>query len=323
MKLYKLKEKILQGYQLSQQEALELVGEDLELLCKYANEIRQYFCGNKFDVCTIINAKSGRCSENCKYCAQSAHYPTACDEYPLLSSEELKKGAIHNAKQGVMRYSIVTSGRNLNNVEIEAVCEAAKSMREVPIKLCGSFGLLETEQYQKLYQAGITRMHNNLETSERNFPNMCSTHSFQDKVASIQEAQAAGMYICSGGIMGIGEQFEDRIDLAFSLKALHVQSVPLNMLIPVKGTPYEHLPRISEAEFKRTIAIFRFILPTAFIRLAGGRGNMSDAGYSLFESGANATITGDMLTTVGISIEEDIRKIKEMGFDCKLKSASY
>ncbi len=315
MDLNNLKNKIISGSNITKSEAISLLDIDLDLLCETADEIREHFCGNKFDVCTIINAKSGRCSENCKYCAQSAHYNTCCDEYPLLSKEVIKADAIKNSNAGVMRYSIVTSGRNIDDNEVDMICEIAENMKDVPIKLCGSFGLLEKSQYEKLYQAGITRMHNNLETSESNFPNMCTTHSFDDKIESINSAKEAGMYVCSGGIMGIGESFEDRIDLAFSLKNLDVKSVPINMLNPVKGTPFENLDRISEDDFKRTVAIFRFILPTAFIRLAGGRGLMSDSGYSLFESGANATITGDMLTTAGISMVEDIQKIKEMGFE--------
>ncbi len=315
MDLIQLKNKVIDGHILTREEAIKLVDQDLKKLCEMANEIREHFCGNKFDICTIINAKSGRCSENCKYCAQSMHYQTTCEEYPLLSKEQIKQDGIDNARKGVKRYSMVTSGRCISDKEVDIVCEIADSMREVPVKLCGSFGLLGKSQYERLYNSGITRMHNNLETSQTNFSNMCTTHSFEDKVRSINEAKSVGMNICSGGIMGIGESFEDRIDLAFSLKKLDIKSVPINMLSPVKGTPYENNERISEEDFKRTIAIFRFILPDSFIRLAGGRGIMSDSGYSLFNSGANATITGDMLTTAGISIEQDIEKIKEMGFE--------
>ena len=314
MNLYNLKEKILKGYQLSQNEAIQLISEDLDLLCEFANEIRECFCGNKFDICTIINAKSGRCSENCKFCSQSAHYKTVCETYPLLSKNKIINEGVNNSKKGIMRYSIVTAGRSINSEEVDTICEIAESMKDVPIKLCGSFGLLNKSQYEKLYKSGIKRIHNNLETSRRNFPKMCTTHTFDDKITAILLAQSTGMYICSGGIMGLGESFEDRIDLAFSLKELNVQSIPINMLNPVKGTPYETLQKISEDDFKRTVAIFRFILPSAFIRLAGGRGLMSDCGYSLFHSGANAAITGDMLTTAGISIEEDIQKIREMGY---------
>ncbi len=315
MDLIQLKNKVIDGHILTREEAINLVDQNLKKLCEMANEIREHFCGNKFDICTIINAKSGKCSENCKYCAQSMHYQTTCKEYPLLSKEQIKQDGIDNARKGVKRYSMVTSGRCISDEEVDIVCEIADSMREVPVKLCGSFGLLGKSQYERLYNSGITRMHNNLETSQTYFSNMCTTHSFEDKVRSINEAKFVGMNICSGGIMGIGESFEDRIDLAFSLKKLDIKSVPVNMLSPVKGTPYGSNERISEEDFKRTIAIFRFILPDSFIRLAGGRGIMSDSGYSLFNSGANATITGDMLTTAGISIEQDIEKIKEMGFE--------
>ncbi len=315
MNLITLKEKICNNYSITLDEAISLIDEDLETLCTLANEIREHFCGNKFDICTIVNAKSGRCSEDCKYCSQSIHYKADCKEYPLLSKNEILASCTTNAQQGVMRYSLVTSGKNLSDNEIDKICDMAESMKEIPIKLCGSFGLLRQSQYEKLYKAGIKSMHNNLETSEQYFPTMCSTHSWEDKVTSISKAKSAGMYVCSGGIIGIGESFEDRINLAFSLKALNIQSIPLNMLTPIKGTPYGNMNKVSERDFKRTIAIFRFILPYTFIRLAGGRGLMSDAGYSLFSCGANATITGDLLTTAGISIKDDIKNIKSLGFD--------
>lgn len=312
----KLKAKVLSGRELSREEARKLWEEPLDVLCHAANEIRQHVCGNIFDLCTIINAKSGRCSEDCKYCAQSAHYHTDSEEYPLLSSEMIVARATHHAEQGVPRYSLVTSGRSLTDPEVDEVCQAVSTIKKtVPIQVCGSFGLLRKDQCQKLLASGLTRIHNNLETSEQNFPNVCTTHSFQDKIAAIQAAQDAGMTVCSGGIFGIGETTEDRIDMAFSLKRLGVKSIPMNVLNPVKGTPYAGRTPLPSDEFRRVVAVYRFLMPDVFLRLAGGRGLLEDKGRACFLSGANAAITGDMLTTSGISVETDLKMIRELGFE--------
>ncbi|WP_352400745.1 biotin synthase BioB [Anaerotignum sp.] len=313
-----IKEKILYGSTITKNEALMLFSQPLEELCQNANEIRKHYCQNTFDICTIINAKSGRCSENCKYCAQSIHHDADCQDYPLLSADEIISHAKYNADRGVQRYSLVTSGKTLVEQELEQICSVVEQMKtSVPIEICGSFGLLTKEQYTRLYQVGLTRIHNNLETSKNNFPNMCTTHTFEDKVTAIGFAKEVGMYICSGGIFGIGESLEDRIDLAFSLKALNVKSVPINVLNPIKGTPYENLQPLSEDEIRRIVAVYRFILPCAFIRLAGGRNLLHDKGRSCFLSGANAAISGDMLTTSGFSIEADLKMIAELGFEVK------
>ncbi len=209
-----MKKKVLGGGQVSREEALALYGEPLRELCAAADEIRKHFCQNKFDICTIINGKSGKCSENCKYCAQSAYYHTATEEYPLLDTEEIVRQARYNAKRGVLRYSIVTSGRALSDAEVGQMCGAVRAIKEsVDIEVCVSFGLLNEEQFRAVKEAGATRVHNNLETSRRNFPNVCTTHTFDDKVAAIRAARAAGLSVCSGGIMGLGETREDRVDM--------------------------------------------------------------------------------------------------------------
>ena len=314
-KLERLKKKVLEGYQISKEEALALAEMPLEELTQAADEIRQKFCKNQFDLCTIINGKSGKCSENCKYCAQSSFYPTDVESYPLLGTEELLKQAEYSSKRGVPRYSIVTSGKKLSSREVEQVCESIRQIKEhVDISVCVSFGLLEEEEFRKVKEAGAVRVHNNLEASRRFFPNVCTTHTQKDKIDSLQAAEKAGLSICSGGIMGLGESMEDRIDLAFTLRELGVQSVPVNMLNPIPGTPYENNPRLTEEEMCRIVAVFRFILPKAFIRLAGGRGLMQDQGRRCFQSGANAAITGDMLTTAGITIQKDMEMLEELGY---------
>lgn len=313
--LKELTQEIIKGKLITEEEACSLINEDLEPLCHAANEIRKHFCKDGFDICTIINGKSGRCSENCKYCAQSSFYTTEVDTYPLVDTETLVKDASYNASKGVLRYSIVTSGKRLSDSEIDTVCKSIEAIhKSVDIQTCISAGLLDEEAFRKLKQAGISRVHNNLETSKRYFPSVCSTHSFDDKIKAIKAAKKAGLNVCSGGIMGLGETMEDRISMAFTLRELDVHSVPINLLNPIKGTPYEHLPILSNDEMRRIVAIFRFILPNASIRLAGGRGLLEDKGLSCFLSGANAAISGDMLTTQGISIDTDMELLNQLGY---------
>lgn len=314
-KLQELKEKVLAGGQLTGEEADKLAQMPLDMLCEAADTIRKHYCGNQFDLCTIINARSGRCSEDCKFCAQSVHYRTEIETYDLLPEEEIMEAAERNASLGVMRFSLVTSGRTVSRKETEILAGyIEKIRRQTGIEVCASLGLLDRERFAILKEAGLSRVHNNLEASSHYFKQVCSTHSWEDKVESIHAAEAAGLVICSGGIIGMGEDMKDRIDLALALRSLGITSVPVNILSPIPGTPYENAERLSETEILRTIAIFRFLLPKAFIRLAGGRGSLSDKGRKCFSSGANAAITGDMLTTAGISVETDLEMIRELGF---------
>ncbi|MEN8076378.1 biotin synthase BioB [Clostridioides difficile] len=311
----KYKEKIKEGYLLEKDDINQLLTAPLKELCEAANEIREYFCGNSFDMCTIINGKSGKCSENCKFCAQSIHFKTAIEEYPLLDKNTVLKDATYNDSKGVLRYSIVTSGKRLSSKDLENLCNSYKLIREnLNISLCASHGLLSYDDFIKLKESGVTRYHNNLETSRKFFPSICTTHSYEDKIETIKAAQKAGLEVCSGGILGLGESIEDRIDMALELRSLGIKSIPINVLNPIKGTPLENNKIVSNDEIKRTIAIFRFIIPYGAIRLAGGRGLIDDKAKSLFEGGANATITGDMLTTTGICIDDDIDMIKSLKY---------
>lgn len=319
MNVNSLTEKVLKGEQVTKGDALYLYDQPLDQLCEGADKIRRHFCSSCFDLCTIINGKSGRCSENCKFCAQSAHNHTGVTEYPLLPDEEILAQAKINQRQGVLRYSIVTSGKRLSDGEVDRMCSLIQRIRaEAGILVCVSFGLLTEEQFRKLKAAGVSRVHNNLETSERNFPNICTTHTFQDKVQAIRAAQAAGLSVCSGGIMGLGETVEDRIDMALSLRELGIKSVPVNMLNPIPGTPFEKNERLTNEDMRRIVAVYRFILPDASIRLAGGRGLLPDKGNGCFSSGANAAISGDMLTTAGITVQTDLALLKELGYEVKM-----
>ena len=315
-----MKKKVLNGELLNKEEALGLVTEPLAELSAAADEIREKMCGNGFDICTIINGKCGRCSEDCKYCAQSAHYHTACTEtYPLLSDEELLEGAKYNDERGVLRYSIVTSGKRLSEREVEQVCESIRRIKaETSIEVCVSFGLLNEEQFRKIKEAGASRVHCNLESSARYFPEVCTTHTYEEKIETLKAAKRAGLSICSGGILGLGETMEDRIDMVLTARELGVKSIPVNLLNPIPGTPYEDRKPLTNEEACRCVSVFRFLIPDASIRLAGGRGLVGDKGEACFKSGANAAISGDMLTTAGITVETDMELIKKLGFEAKL-----
>ncbi|MBN7772369.1 biotin synthase BioB [Clostridium aminobutyricum] len=288
----------------------------LEELCQGADELRKTLCGERIDLCSIINGKSGRCSEDCKFCAQSSHFHTSIEKYGLLDTNTILADCKKHADKGVHRYSIVTAGRELNKEDLKQVCDTYKKMRnECAIHLCASHGLLKEEAFMALKESGVSMYHENIETSKRNFPNICTTHTYEDKINSIKSAQKIGLKVCSGGIIGMGETFEDRLDMAFSLAELGIESIPINALMPIKGTAYEHLTPLTEDEILRTIAMFRFINPTANIRLAAGRNLMQDSGKNAFLAGANATITGDFLTTSGNNIDQDKEMLTQMGFE--------
>lgn len=310
-----LKEKVLSGINISKQEAMTLWNSDYNELCSSADEIRRHFCENRFDICTIINGKSGKCTENCKFCAQSSFYHTHADEYPLLDTESIVNEAVSNSEQGILRFSIVTSGKRLSDLEVNKMCETIRKIhKKTNISVCVSFGLLNEEQYKKLKNAGVSRVHNNLETSENYFKNVCTSHTFEDKIHAVKAAQNAGLSVCSGGIMGLGETDEDRTDMAFTLRELGIKSVPINMLNPIPGTPFENNQKLTEKDMCRICAVYRFILPDASIRLAGGRGLMESKGKECFKSGANSAISGNMLTTSGITIKTDMKLLKELNY---------
>ncbi|MCR4890535.1 MAG: biotin synthase BioB [Ruminococcus sp.] len=315
--MIKLADEIISGKRLKRGDDFGFFLEaDLDNLCSGADKIRRTLCGEHVDLCSIINGKSGKCTENCKFCAQSGHNCTGVDEYAFLDADTILAECKSNENKGVHRFSIVTAGRTLSNADFEKAESVYKMLgQECSIELCGSHGLLTEEQFIRLKNTGVKRYHCNIETSRRNFPNICTSHTYDDKIACIKRAQSAGLEVCSGGIIGMGETWDDRIDMAVSLSELGVKSVPINALIPVKGTPFESLERISEEDILRTVAIFRYILPITEIRLAAGRDLMGGCGNRAFLSGANSTITGDMLTTSGNSILEDVEMLKGMGFD--------
>ena len=241
----------------------------------------------------------------------------------ILSDDEIVNQAKKNYEDGAPRYSIVTSGKSLSDIEVDQMCNTIERIRkEVGISVCASFGLLSEHQYRKLKDAGVSRVHNNLETSPQYFPNICTTHTFQDKINAIKAARSVGLTVCSGGIMGLGETVEDRIDMALTLRELKIENIPINILNPVPGTPFENNKILSMCEVRRIIATYRFMIPRGEIRLSGGRGNMPDRGISCFTSGANAAISGQLLTTSGITLKSDLEVIEKLGYKmtCRQKN---
>ena len=284
-----------------------------ELLVK-ADRIRRTHCGAALDICSIINAKSGRCSEDCKYCAQSAHHSTSVSVYPLLSSRELFEAALRAKADGAGRFGIVTSGNRLSAEELNLLSEVTrKIVTELGIEVCGSLGALTRQELSGLKAAGMTRYHHNIETSASFYSKIVSTHSFEDRIKTIEAAKAVAMEVCSGGILGLGESWEDRIEMALILKELEVDSVPVNILIPINGTPLDGIPLISREDVIRTLCIFRVILKSTIIKIAAGRETrLKDFQGMGFMAGANGMLIGGYLTTKGRSVEEDRDFIQEI-----------
>ncbi|MDD7267839.1 MAG: biotin synthase BioB [Lachnospiraceae bacterium] len=310
-------EEICRGYRIARQN-VQLIEEtmmcpisDLQIGADY---IRAHFCGERVELCSIINGRSGSCSEDCRFCAQSAYHRTGVESYTFLSVDEITESAIAHDRAGIDRYSIVTAGYGLEGEDFVTALKAYERMREeTGMGLCASHGFLSSEQFEALRLAGVTRYHCNIETSAEFFPQVCTTHLFSDKLDNIRRAKTAGLDVCSGGIIGMGESRADRLSMAFTLQELGIRSIPINVLIPIPGTPFADLPPLPEEELLRTVAIFRFINPEAQIRLAAGRSGFSDSGSLAFAGGASAAISGDMLTTVGATIRQDRELVHKLG----------
>ncbi len=316
----KVLQQVLSGKDLDFDEALALVQQyNTAELLQAADELRYKLHNNRLDLCSIVNAKSGKCSEDCKFCAQSSHYDVGVASYETIDKEEAVFLAKENEQHGVQRFSLVTAGRTVAEKNLEEFSHIYKQLqKETKLSFCASMGLLTKEKALRLKDMGVTRYHCNLETARSYFPKVCSTHTWDEKVITIRIAQEIGLEVCSGGIIGMGESLTQRLELAFQLRDLGILSIPLNILTPIKDTPFADLKPLSVGEVLTCLAMFRFINPKAIIRLAGGRNLLGDDQHRCFTSGANGSIVGNYLTTIGNSLTEDIAMFRSLGFDLSI-----
>lgn len=279
-----------------------------------ADFLREHYFGNSIHLCTICNGKSGRCSEDCRFCAQSSHYETEAPVYPLMEKGPMVEAGARAAQSPINRYSVVTTGRGLRTSEVKKVAEALSDVTASGIPTCASLGILGPEDFKILKAAGVTRYHHNLETAESFFKRTCTTHRYEDRVATVRAAKAAGLEVCSGGIFGIGESDEQVLELALSLRDLDVDAVPLNFLVPIPGTPLEKMNHLTPLRCLKIIAIFRFVLPDKEILICGGReANLKELHPLVFYAGASGIMTGNYLTAVGRTLDSDLALIKSLG----------
>jgi len=298
-------------------ELLYLCDLPLDKLVERASNITEKIFGNKVEFCSIVSAKTGKCSENCKYCAQSSHYRTNIETHPLITLEELKKSALEAKQNGATRFSIVTSGKGPDKEDFDDLLEMIKAIKDIPgITACASLGIINEEQIKALKNTGCTRYHHNLNTCKSYHSEVCTTHSYEDRVNTIRLAQQYGLEICAGGIIGMGENRRQRVEMALELAELNPDSVPVNFLHPIEGTPFEvHKDAIDEEETLKTLAIFRITLPNAVIRYGGGRTlRLSPEGQELgIKLGVNGLLVGNYLTTIGTTPEQDKEMVERVG----------
>ncbi len=315
----KITKKVIEGGEITLEEAkslLESPVENLPEIIFMASRIRRHCKKNRMAVCAIVNGKSGKCSENCAFCAQSAHFSTTAKTYSVLTPDELVEAA-REEREWCRRFSIVTSGRGADKEILESCEEAVKRIEsETKLLPCASLGILSKEEFLRLRKAGLRRYHHNLETSRNFFPSICSTHTYEERVKTIRDAKDAGLEVCVGGIFGLGESTEDRISFLFEIKEVDPVAVPINFLTPIEGTPLGDRSTISPFEAAKIIALARCIMPEKDIKVAGGRLDVFKDTPSLpFLAGANGMITGNLLTTRGRTPEMDLELLSSLGFE--------
>jgi biotin synthase len=312
-------ERLQETISIDKEHALELSraeGLDIFKLFYLANLTRINNRGNKVDLCSIVNAKSGACPEDCSFCAQSVHSRTDVKAYPLIAEEKILEAAVSAKKFGAKRFCVVTSGRKVSGKEIENICSFVSNIKNLGLLPCATLGMLSLSELEMLKEAGLHRYHHNLETSEAFFKEICTTHTFREKIKVIEAAKSLSLSVCSGGIFGIGESWEDRIDMAFALKDLRVNSVPINFITPVYGTPLGDTELLNPMEALKIISIYRLILPESEIRICGGRPNtLRDLNSFIFMAGADGLLIGNYLTTSGRNPEDDLQMIKDTGLE--------
>ena len=292
------------------EDALRLEGAELQALTACAFRVKKQFFGDSFDLCAVKGIKEGHCSEDCKYCSQSAHYHGGAAVLPFVEFEAVQRAAESLAPTSVQRLCLVSCGKRMSDAEVDRICSYVQRIHG--IDCCTSIGLSTRRQLERLKAAGVKRIHNNLETSRSFFPRVCTTHTYDEKVEVIRNAKELGLEVCSGGLFGLGEQFRDRVELALTVRELEVDSIPINVLNPIPGTPYEQQSVLTEEELLRIIAVFRLMLPDREIRLCG-RSVLKDHGFAAFGAGISSAITGQLITVSGIGYEDDLKTIAAWG----------
>jgi biotin synthase len=322
-----LAEKSLQGIVPTREEArqvLEAPDEETLAILQAAYRVRQRFHGNRVRVHVLQNAKSGACPEDCGFCSQSSKYTTPSPQYPMMEVEALVEGARQAKKAGAWKYCMVTATRGPSNRDLDVLCEATRRIKsEVGVKVCTSLGILTPEKAKRLAEAGVDRFNHNLETSERMYGQVVSTHSYEDRVRTTRFAREAGMEVCSGGIIGMGETLEDVIDLCFALKGTEASSIPVNFLDPRPGTPFEGKPKVDPHFALRVLCLFRFTHPKADVRAAGGREITFRSLQPLVLYAANSIFTNGYLTTGGQGQDQDHRMIEDLGMTAEVAGGEF
>lgn len=309
---------IKEGLPTSVEEALELNSlYSTHELRKAADAIRKKWCGDNIHTCSIVNARSGRCSENCKWCAQAACHKTGIREYARIPQSEVLSAYALNKERGASCFSMVTSGKKVVAQDMNHFCEIYRDLSEQGgVELCASMGLLSREQLQQLWDAGVRKYHCNLESSSEYFDKLCTTHTIADKLETIKNAREIGFTICCGGIIGMGETMRDRLAMTAMARDAGASSIPINILQPIKGTPLQDIQPITEDEIERSVALMRFMAPKCTLHFAGGRARLScDVTGRILRGGMNGALIGDMLTTVGNDVEADFKMFESLGYN--------
>ena len=302
---------------MNKSELLELYNSDIDKLLKLSSK----YVKNTVEFCSLINARNGKCSQNCKYCAQSSHYRTHIDSYPLVDISEVTKSALEAKAHKTARFAVVTSGKTPDESDFDKILEMIRAVNKIEgLKSCASIGILNEKQAEKLAQAGLIRYHHNINTSRSYYPQICTTHNFDDRINTCRLVKKYGMELCCGVILGMGETVEQRIEMALELARIQPDSIPVNILMPIPDTPFEnYIDKIDEDNILRTLAIFKIANPDSIIRLCGGRMRLSDKNQRLaLKTCVEGIMTGNYLTTTGKKPEEDIKNALKSGKTIKL-----
>ena len=296
---------------LTKENLMDLYNRDLDELLA----ISKKYMKSGIEFCSLVNARNGKCSQNCKYCAQSSHYNTDIESYPLISPEEVKKAVLEAKRNHVSRFAVVTSGKSPDESDVDGIIDLIKEINKVDgIKSCASIGILTEEQAKKLADSGLVRFHHNINTSRSYYGEVCTTHSWQDRLNTCKLVKKYGMELCCGVILGMGETVEQRVEMAMELAEIHPESIPINILMPIPETPFEsYYDKIDEENILRTIAVFKIANPESVIRFCGGRMRLSDANQErALKTCVEGILIGNYLTTVGKNPKEDIQTVENL-----------